>query len=52
MSPDNGLELQLPASTKVVAVATPAGKEKQAKKKTAAARAAAQRSLRRSRGRE
>jgi hypothetical protein len=38
---DNGLELQLPASTKVVAVATPAGKEKQAKKKTEAARAAA-----------
>lgn len=39
--PDNGLELQLPASTKVVAVAMPPGKEKLAKKKTAEARAAA-----------
>lgn len=40
-SPDNGLQLQLPPSSKVLGVVTPPGEEKQAKKKSAAARAAA-----------
>lgn len=40
-APDSGLELQLPPATKVTAVATRAGKERLAKKKTAEARAAA-----------
>jgi hypothetical protein len=40
-SPDNGLQLQLPPSTKVTGVATPPGQEKQAKKKSAAAVTAA-----------
>jgi hypothetical protein len=40
-SPDNGLQLQLPQAADVVAVATPRGQEKQAAKKTAAAKARA-----------
>jgi hypothetical protein len=40
-TPDGALQLQLPPSTKVTGVATPPGEEKQAKKKSEAARTAA-----------